>query len=669
MSLRLLLGTAQLEQNGQFLSLERKTAAVLALCAVEGAQSRAKLAQWFWGDAFAGRNNLRQALFKLKNFDLFAQSEPLTLHSNLEIKFESLLTGLEYPDCPEFEEWLLLQRAVLESKQLGQLELEIQKSQESGDVQSALKFAQKWLQLEPFSEEALRHVMRLQVAQHELAAARVTFQVFSKRLMQEWGFAPSPQTQQLSLELEQRALNNAAKVWLELAQKAEDQLQFEAAATHWQAAAEKLEGIDRAGAFNVWQKAHRLRLEFPDDNLEFVTAQIERLAQAPNDLARAALARAQTAFAVNDFVLAARAARMGLKQTLDSDLRARLENELASALLRLDQIFESLDAHARALALLENSSDLELKASTLAELALARANADQHKAAQHDFLEADRLYTVLERPRERIAILGNLAMSQRMQGMSEAALETLMLAQTIVSGASGVLDEARYLLANRGEILCWREEYKTALSDLLHAKTLSEQQDLPMSFVWFRLAHVYQRLGASELALEAIGYAEASPGVLNRGQAMAAIIRARVKRQLGLDASADLQRAEQLLAAQNAYSHNLRLTLERLATEPDLSLAQKTLADIQTLELHALEPVAHLRIAQASRDVNAATHAWKLLERITPIDITRIEIAATCFDLGVDLGYQQSLSNVPLEFWESFQKLPWQQRLRPLTLQ
>jgi tetratricopeptide (TPR) repeat protein len=279
------------------------------------------------------------------------------------------------------------------------------------------------------------------------------------------------------------------------------------------------------------------------------------------------------------------------------------------------------------------------------------------------------LYMILERPRERIALLGNLAMSQRMQGMSEAALETLMLAQTIVSGASGVLDEARYLLANRGEILCWREEYKAALADLLHAKTLSEQQNLPMSFVWFRLAHVYQRLGASELALEAIEHAEQSPGVLTRGQAMAAIIRARVKRQLGLDPRADLQHAEQLLAAQNGYSHNLRLTLERLASEPDLSLAQKTLTDIQTFELHALEPVAHLRIAQASQEPTDALQAWKLLERTTPIDITRNEIAATCLDLGVDLGYQQSLPDIPLEFSESFQKLPWQQRLRSLTLQ
>jgi DNA-binding SARP family transcriptional activator len=666
---RLSLGTAQLEQDGRFLTLERKTAGVLALCALEGAQSRAKLAQWFWGDAFAGRNNLRQALFKLKNFDLFAQSEPLTLQANLEIKFDALLTGLEYADCPEFEEWLLLQRAVLESKQLGQLELEVLKSQEAGDHQNALKLAREWLQLEPFSEEALRHVMRLQVAQNELAAARVSYQTFTARLSQEWGFTPSAVTQQLALELEQQALQDAAKVLIGFAQNAEDQLQFETAATHWQAAAEKLEGIDRHQAFQTWQKAHRLRLEFPDANLEFVTNQIERLAQAPNDLALAALARAQTAFAVNDFVLAARAARMGLKQTLDAHLQAQLENELASALLRLDQVPEALEAHARALALLENSSDLSLKASTLAELALARANADQHKAAQQDFLEADRLYTVLERPRERITILGNLAMSQRMQGMSEAALETLMLAQTIVSGASGVLDEARYLFANRGEILCWREEYNAALADLLQAKRLSEQQDLPMSFVWFRLAHIYQRLGASELALEALTRAEQSPGVLNRGQAMAAIIRARVKRQQGLDARAELQHAEQLLAGQSTYSHNLRLSLERLEFEPDLSVAQKTLADIQNLELHALKPVAYLRMAQVSRDSTDALKAWNLLERITPIDITRAEITATCFDLGADLKYQQPLTHIPLEFRESFQKLPWQQRLQPLTLQ
>ena len=669
MPLRFFLGTARLEQNEQTLSLERKTAGVLALCAIEGAQSRAKLAQWFWGDAMTGRNNLRQALFKLRDFDLFAQNDPLTLNPKLEINTEGLLTGLDYADCEEFEEWLLLQRAVLETKQLGQLELEIQNLLAAGDHQQALIRARAWLQLEPFSEEALRHVMRLQATQNEFAAALTSYQDFVARLEREWGFTPSNTTQQLALQLEQQALGDAAEVLLKLAKHAEDQLQFEIAALYWQTAAEKLKGINHQEAFNAWQQAHRLRLEFPDANLEHVTSQIERLAQAPHELATAAFSRAQTAFANNDFTLAARAARMGLKQTSDVNLRARLENELASALLRLDQIPQALEAHARALAILENSSDIALKASTLAELALAESNADQHQSATKHFLEADSMYTTLERPRERITILGNLAMSQRLQGDSEAALEALMLAQTILSGATGVLDEERYLVANRGEIFCWREEYAAALKDLLQAKTLSEQQNLPMSFVWFRLAHVYQRLGAYPEALEAVRHAENSPGVLVRGQAMAAIIRARVKRLQGLDGSLELQHAEKLLSGRLAHSHNLRLQLERLAFKPNLEKAQQVLQHIQYLELHALEPVGWLRVAEAGRDQNAVLHAWKLLERITPIDVTKAEIAAVCLELGLDLEYHQSLRHVPLEFQDSFQKHPWKQALGSLTLQ
>ena len=669
MLLRLFLSTARLEQNEQTLSLERKTAGVLALCAIEGGQSRAKLAQWFWGDATTGRNNLRQALFKLRNFDLFALTEPLTLNPKLEVKIEGLLMGLDYADCEEFEEWLLLQRAVLETKQLGQLELEVKHLEQLGDSQTALLRAREWSQLEPFSEEALRHVMRLLAAQGEFAAALSAYQVFSNKLELEWSFKPSAITQQLASKLEHQALGDAAEVLLEFAKNAEDQLQFEAAALHWQAAAEKLEGINRDQAFAAWQRAHRLRLEFPDTNLEFVTSQIERLAQAPNELANAALNRAQTAFAGNDFKLAARGARMGLQQTTNSDLQARLENELASALLRLDQIPEALQAHAQALVLLENSSDQTLKASTLAELALAESNADQHKAASQHFLEADRIYKELELPRERITILGNLAMSQRMQGDSETALETLMLAQTILSGATGVLDEERYLLANRGEIFCWREEYTVALKDLLDAKTLSEQQNLSMSFVWFRLAHVYQRLGAFEQALEAVKHAEDSPGVLERGQAMAAIIRARVKRFQGFDGSLDLQHAEKLLSGRMAHSHNLRLQLEQLASEPNLEKSQQVLSEVHNLELLALKPLAYLRIAQASQDKNTALQAWKLLERIIPMDITRAEIAAICLELGVDLEYRQSLQYIPFEFQDSFQKLPWQQALKALTLQ
>ena len=124
-----------------------------------------------------------------------------------------------------------------------------------------------------------------------------------------------------------------------------------------------------------------------------------------------------------------------------------------------------------------------------------------------------------------------------------------------------------------------------------------------------------------------------------------------------------------MLSGRLAHSHNLRLQLERLALDPNPEKAQIVLQEIQKLELHALEPIAWLRMAEAGQDQNAALQAWKLLEHITPIDVTKAEIAAVCLELGLDLEYHQCLRHVPLEFQDSFQKLPTQQALRSLTLQ
>jgi DNA-binding SARP family transcriptional activator len=625
-----LSNTPCLHFETQTVPLERKIAGILTWLAYAGAQPRARVAAVFWADAESGRNNLRQALFKLRNFELFITTEPLTLNPNLEIAQSTvLLEGMDFSDCPIFEEWLITSRALAENQQLTTIEKSLQHLMQIGDLKVALQTSREWLTLEPFSEEALRQHLQLLAQQGEFALVLSAYQTFKERLQLEWNLVPSRATQDFIAILEQEA----GLHWQKMAVQLELNADFVAAAQAWQKAGELLKKHQPEQALTAFLAAHHLLLEFADAQaLEAITLEIEGLAKHPSDLAKAALARAKTSFAAFEFELAVRAARVGLRVGVKTMVGVQLENELASALLRLDRIPEALQAHQRALQTLRLSLDQpELLAQTLADLALAEANADMHPQAQNHFLEADQLYSQLGMARERISILGNLAMSQRIQGNSETALETLMLAETIAKGSQGITDELRYLLANRGEVLLWREEYSAALEALLEAKRLSGQ--MPMSFIWFRLAHLYTQTNNFTAALEAVQNAETSAGVLERGRGMAWLIRARILRLQGLDATQPLEQAKKYLEKSSAPSYRLRFCLEVLAHQTNPRLARATLKEIKTLGLNALLPLALIRLGGKTN----LQRAWKSTQLITPMDISQAQIAKICLQNDLKL--------------------------------
>src|SRR5689334_14112643 len=81
-------GVPRLVLDGGERPLERKTAGLLAYLAVRGESTRSTLAALLWPDSAqdAGRNNLRQALFKLKKAagcDLVVGADALSLGAGL----------------------------------------------------------------------------------------------------------------------------------------------------------------------------------------------------------------------------------------------------------------------------------------------------------------------------------------------------------------------------------------------------------------------------------------------------------------------------------------------------------------------------------------------------------------------------------------------------------
>jgi DNA-binding SARP family transcriptional activator len=194
------LGGAWLESGTTSpVTLERKVAALLTLLALEGPTTRSRMAGLLWADRLedVARSNLRQCLRRLRNLtgtELVGADDTLRLVPDLRVdalRLESLvftgeyapalelegvlLAGLEYDDCPEFEEWLHSTRDRLENARREALSAEADRLEHEGNLVAALGLASRLLERDPLSEGAHRRVMRLHYLQGDRSSALAAF--------------------------------------------------------------------------------------------------------------------------------------------------------------------------------------------------------------------------------------------------------------------------------------------------------------------------------------------------------------------------------------------------------------------------------------------------------------------------------------------------------------
>jgi DNA-binding SARP family transcriptional activator len=217
-----LLGRGQLIREDVVVRLERKTAALFAFLALEGAASRSKLAGLLWADSTeeSARSSLRQRLFRLRGSvgaDLIVLDEPLRLDPSLEvdvIRFESLiftsehtgalelegelLAGNDYDDCPDLNDWVLAARERLESSRREALSSETTRLENAGEYSAALKRAEQFLAHDPISEDGHRRVMRLHYLAGDRPAAIKAFERCKTILETQLGVEPLLETSNLA---------------------------------------------------------------------------------------------------------------------------------------------------------------------------------------------------------------------------------------------------------------------------------------------------------------------------------------------------------------------------------------------------------------------------------------------------------------------------------------
>ena len=234
-----LLGPFQATLDGQpIASFESdKVRALLAYLAVEAgrAHPREKLAGLLWPERPepAARSNLAHALAVLRQAIGDRDATPPALHVERErIQFDRqsdawvdvhafnhllvegqiqsqallrleeaaalvrgpFLDGLSLGDAPAYEEWILLQREYLASLHLAALRRLVAAYQAQGAHETALRYAWKQVEVEPFEESARQQLMTLLALTGQRSAALAQYEALRTMLRDEMGVDPSEET-------------------------------------------------------------------------------------------------------------------------------------------------------------------------------------------------------------------------------------------------------------------------------------------------------------------------------------------------------------------------------------------------------------------------------------------------------------------------------------------
>ncbi|WP_199242769.1 AAA family ATPase [Vitiosangium sp. GDMCC 1.1324] len=228
------LGLAQLEgPEGQRVRLERRAATLLAYLGLEGPSPKLSLTNLLWPDSppTTARNNMRQLLRRLRlacgglelvragaerlepgpelRVDVADLKSAAMTHAHARVLEAlhagagvGLLSGFDFDDCPELARWLDGARTAVEGWVRQAREAEIERHTAQGDWSTALAQAQAWVQHEPESEQAGRHLIRLHYLQGDRGAALAAFERLRSVLSRELDVTPMPDTLALVRHIE-----------------------------------------------------------------------------------------------------------------------------------------------------------------------------------------------------------------------------------------------------------------------------------------------------------------------------------------------------------------------------------------------------------------------------------------------------------------------------------
>ena len=235
-----LLGPAQVEAGAPPVQVDlaaHKGAALMFYLAArpDQAVSRPRLIALLWegSDEQEGRNSLSTALSRLRRALPNAPIVPLgdslvwrpdpnagvwtdlaafvdltrpgasrgDLDRAVELWRGPFLEGLDLRDCPDWDEWLELERSTWQQRMLDTLERAADAHAADSDWSGALTHARRALAIDPLQERFHRQVMWLHERAGDRAAALAHYRAAAHTLATELGVEPDPTTQRLYREI------------------------------------------------------------------------------------------------------------------------------------------------------------------------------------------------------------------------------------------------------------------------------------------------------------------------------------------------------------------------------------------------------------------------------------------------------------------------------------
>lgn len=220
----------------------QKARAMLYYLATTGqTHSRLALAGLLWGSLpeVNARRNLRKTLTRLRKFAndcLLITRQTVALHPDVDCQIDvkqfrqmsapqmgvddwqsavalyqgDFLDGFYVQDAPEFEAWMLAQRARLHDRAVTCLQQVAGYLAGTRDSTKAIFYAKRLLELEPWREETHRLLMTLYAHSGQIAAAISQYETCYKILADELGVKPSKETEELFANIGQRRFTTRA---------------------------------------------------------------------------------------------------------------------------------------------------------------------------------------------------------------------------------------------------------------------------------------------------------------------------------------------------------------------------------------------------------------------------------------------------------------------------
>jgi DNA-binding SARP family transcriptional activator/pimeloyl-ACP methyl ester carboxylesterase len=107
------------------------------------------------------------------------------------------LAAFSLSDCPEFEDWAFFRREALRGRLMHALERLVGRKNAAGEHLAAAAFANRLIELDPYSEVYCRYLIRSLLLAGDRSAAKRHYLLFEERLRNELGVAPEAKTQAL----------------------------------------------------------------------------------------------------------------------------------------------------------------------------------------------------------------------------------------------------------------------------------------------------------------------------------------------------------------------------------------------------------------------------------------------------------------------------------------